>query len=202
MPNTSSEVCFPNSLCFFSTVAVLSYPLPNPLGKIQELRAELNSEKKDSKHVKKKIVLKKIVANMTMGNDMSPLFQDVISQMRLPLLDIKKMVYLYLINYARQKPDLASLSVNYFIRDVADPNPLIRALAIRTMGYINVDKITDALRTPLAQCLQDRDPYVAKTAAICVGKLYMHDRALVENEGFLDQLKQLLNHENSTVKID
>jgi vesicle coat complex subunit len=48
-------------------------------------------------------VLKKIVANMTMGNDMSPLFPDVVSCMQISDLEIKKMVYLYLINYARAK---------------------------------------------------------------------------------------------------
>jgi len=168
-------------------------------GKIQELRTELNSDKKDSKHTKKKVVMKKIVANMTMGNDMSPLFSDVIACMNIPVLEIKKMVYLYLINYARSKPDMALLAVNSFVKDVADPNPMIRALAIRTMGYIQVDKITDCLCEPLRHCLRDKDPYVCKTAAICVAKLYMHDRALVENEGFLDLLRGLLDHENSTV---
>ncbi|CAG8481907.1 10868_t:CDS:10 [Acaulospora morrowiae] len=125
-------------------------------GKIHELRTELNSEKKDKQHSKKKIVLKKIVANMTMGNDMSPLFQD---------------------NEARH-----SGYVNTYVyegNDAADPNPLIRALAIRTMGYINVDKIVDALVDPLRHCLRDQDPYVRKTAAITVAKLYMHDKELV-----------------------
>ncbi|KAJ3035720.1 hypothetical protein HK097_004128, partial [Rhizophlyctis rosea] len=258
-------------------------------GKIQELRTELNSDKKDPKHSKKKTVMKKIVANMTMGNDMSPLFSDVIACMNIPQLEIKKMVYLYLINYARSKPDMALLAVNSFVRvstlitavvnnggrmeqcersehfhfwraiasgffiswvaastpidsersehiiqivasgsesvsskvetapqagepqvthiliktlkkqDVSDPNPLIRALAIRTMSYIQVDKITDCLCEPLRHCLRDRDPYVRKTAAICVAKLYMHDRALVENEGFLEGLRGLLDDENSTV---
>ncbi|KAJ3029212.1 AP-2 complex subunit beta [Rhizophlyctis rosea] len=168
-------------------------------GKIQELRTELNSDKKDTKHAKKKVVMKKIVANMTMGNDMSPLFSDVIACMNIPVLEIKKMVYLYLINYARSKPDMALLAVNSFVRDVSDPNPLIRALAIRTMSYIQVDKITDCLCEPLRHCLRDRDPYVRKTAAICVAKLYMHDRVLVENEGFLEGLRALLDDENSTV---
>ncbi|KAJ3126526.1 AP-2 complex subunit beta [Nowakowskiella sp. JEL0407] len=168
-------------------------------GKIQELRSELNSEKKDSKHQKKKVVLKKIVANMTMGNDMSPLFHDVITCMQLPPLEIKKMVYLYMINYARQKPDMAAVAINSFVRDVADPNPLIRALAIRTMGYINVDKITESLIAPLRHSLKDKDPYVAKTAAICVGKLYFHDRNIVESEGLIDPLLELVYHDNPTV---
>ncbi|CAI2184550.1 10818_t:CDS:2 [Funneliformis geosporum] len=168
-------------------------------GKIQELRSELNSEKKDKQYTKKKTVLKKIVANMTMGNDMSPLFSDVINCMHIPVLEIKKMVYLYLINYSRSKPDMAVMAIPTFIKDVEDQNPLIRALAIRTMGYINVDKIVDALVDPLRNSLKDQDPYVRKTAAITVAKLYMHDKALVESKGFIDILRDLLTDPNPTV---
>ena len=35
-----------------------------------------------------------------------------------------------------------------------DPNPLIRALAVRTMGCIRVDKITEYLCEPLRKCLK------------------------------------------------
>ncbi|CAG8567548.1 12509_t:CDS:10 [Dentiscutata erythropus] len=168
-------------------------------GKIHELRTELNSEKKDKQHTKKKTVLKKIVANMTMGNDMSALFPDVINCMHIPALEIKKMVYLYLINYSRAKPDIAVNAIPTFLKDVDDPNPLIRALAIRTMGYINVDKIIDALVDPLRSCLRDRDPYVRKTSAIAVAKLYMHDQVLVESEGFVDLLRDMLADSNPTV---
>ncbi|CAM0140163.1 AP-1 complex subunit beta-1 [Umbelopsis sp. WA50703] len=168
-------------------------------GKIQELRAELNSDKRDPKHTKKKTVMKKIVANMTMGNDMSPLFPDIINVMNVPILEIKKMVYLYLINYARSKPDMAMMAITMFIKDVEDPNPLIRALAIRTMGYIQVEKIIDCLIDPLSHCLRDQDPYVRKTAAICVAKLYMYDRGLVESERLIEKLRDLLNDPNPTV---
>ncbi|OZJ05323.1 AP-2 complex subunit beta [Bifiguratus adelaidae] len=168
-------------------------------GKIQELRAELNSDKKDSKHVRKKTVMKKIVANMTMGNDMSPLFPDIINVMNVPVLEIKKMVYLYLINYARNRPEMAMMAVTTFTKDVEDPNPLIRALSIRTMGYIQVDKVIQSLLEPLRHCLRDQDPYVRKTAAISVAKLYIYDRVLVEQEGFLDMLRDLLGDPNPTV---
>lgn len=40
------------------------------------------------------------------------------------------------------------------------------------MGCIRVDKITEYLCEPLRKCLKDEDPYVRKTAAVCVAKLY------------------------------
>jgi AP-1 complex subunit beta-1 len=63
-------------------------------------------------------------------------------------LELKKLVYLYLMNYAKTQPDLAIMAVNTFVKDCVDPNPLIRALAVRTMGCIRVDKITEVRRTP------------------------------------------------------
>lgn len=36
-------------------------------------------------------------------------------------LELKKLVYLYLINYAKSQPDLAMLAVNTFVKDANDP---------------------------------------------------------------------------------
>lgn len=109
------------------------------------------------------------------------------------------MVYLYLINYSRVKPDLASYALDGFLSDSSDRNPLIRALAVRTMAYIPVPAVHLALVDPLRHSLQDTDPYVRKTAAICVAKLFAQDRALVEKEGFVGSLRDLLADANSTV---
>ncbi len=48
------------------------------------------------------------------------------------------------------------MAVNTFVKDSQDPNPLIRALAVRTMGCIRVDKITEYLCDPLHRCLKVR----------------------------------------------
>ncbi|KAH9814722.1 adaptin N terminal region-domain-containing protein [Melampsora americana] len=168
-------------------------------GKVQELRAELQTDKKDKGFQRKKNTLKKVVANMTMGNDMSPLFSDVVQCMGIQILEIKKMVYLYLINYSRSKPDLVQYAMEGFLSDCNDRNPLIRALAIRTMSYIPVPAVHRAILDPLRHCLKDSDPYVRKTSAICVAKLFTHDRKLVEKEGFVNSLRDLLADSNSTV---
>lgn len=67
------------------------------------------------------------------------------------------------------------------------------------MGYIQVEKIVDVLVDPLRHSLRDRDPYVRKTAATCVAKLYMYDKVLVESEHFVDMLRDLLADPNPTV---
>ena len=137
---------------------------------------------------------------MTVGKDVSQLFSDVINCMQTDNLEIKKLVYLYVMNYAKNQPDMAILTVSTFVRDCHDPNPLIRALAVRTMGSIRVEKIIEHLCEPLRKCLKDEDPYVRKTAAVCVAKLYDMNQQMVDDQGFLDLLRDLLADSNGMVK--
>ncbi|BGP40403.1 hypothetical protein JCM10449v2_004365 [Rhodotorula kratochvilovae] len=167
--------------------------------KLQELRAELQADKKDKNFAKRKTVLKRVVASMTMGQDLSPLYPDVLACLSIQVLEIKKMVYLFLINYARVKPEMVKHALPGLLADAHDKNALIRALAIRTMSYIPVGEVLRALIEPLHHALKDRDPYVRKTAAICVAKLYMHDRRLVDKHEFVPALRDLLMDSNPTV---
>ncbi|KIL69710.1 hypothetical protein M378DRAFT_156936 [Amanita muscaria Koide BX008] len=108
-------------------------------------------------------------------------------------------VYLFLVSYGRSKPDQIHLVIPNFLQDVADRNPLIRALAIRTMSYIPTPVVMEALTEPLRHCLKDRDPYVRKTAAICVAKLYAADPRRAEKGGFVEKLRDLMLDTNATV---
>lgn len=49
--------------------------------------------------------------------------------------------------------------------------------------------------------LQDEDPYVRKTAAMCVAKLHDINSELVEDQGFLDTLKVYSLHDMLSVLI-
>ncbi|KAJ8312347.1 hypothetical protein KUTeg_009720 [Tegillarca granosa] len=160
-------------------------------GEIFELKAELNSDKKD----KKKEAVKKVIASMTVGKDVSALFPDVVNCIQTDNLELKKLVYLYLMNYAKSQPDMAIMAVNTFVKDCDDSNPLIRALAVRTMGCIRVDKIIDYLCDPLRKCLKDEDPYVRKTAARVTPRLAHANAAVVLSAikvimKFLEMLEQ------------
>ncbi|EIW69990.1 hypothetical protein TREMEDRAFT_38658 [Tremella mesenterica DSM 1558] len=172
-------------------------------GKTQELRDELRqaNDKRDKGYVKKKVVLKKVVANMTMGNDVSSLFPDIVQCMSVQVLDIKKMVYLFMVNYGRTRPEEITTAISGFLSDAEDRNPLIRGLAIRTMSSIPLPPIIHAMIDPLSHALQDQDPYVRKTGAIAVAKIYASDygRKVVEKEGFVAMLRDLLADANPTV---
>jgi AP-1 complex subunit beta-1 len=102
-------------------------------------------------------------------------------------------------NYAKSHPDLCILAVNTFVQDSEDPNPLIRALAIRTMGCIRVDKMVDYMEEPLRKTLRDESPYVRKTAAICVAKLFDLNRSMCLENGFLETLQEMIADPNPMV---
>jgi len=164
-------------------------------GEVGELRVELQSPDLDIM----KDAVKKVIAAVTVGKDMNALFPDVINCMRTDNVEVKKLVYLYLIHYAKSNPDLTIMAVNAFVKDSEHPSPLIRALAIRTMGCIRVEKITEYLAPPLKRALNDEDPYVRKTAALCVAKLYDISPGIVKTQGFIDSVRDLLSDANPTV---
>ena len=86
-----------------------------------------------------------------------------------------------------------------FSQDTEDSNPLIRSLALRTMTYIHVREFVEGAIPPLKALLKDNDPYVRKTAAFCVAKLYDHDKNLVESSDLIDRLNGMLRDDNPTV---
>ena len=64
----------------------------------------------------RKEAMKKVIAGMTIGKDVSPLFAEVLMCIQTDDLELKKLVYLYLMNYAKTQPELALLAINTFIK--------------------------------------------------------------------------------------
>lgn len=109
---TKKGTCF---VWFFFTQSYIQngvhfYLLSAIQGELAELRQDLQGDKRD----RKKDAIKKIIASMTVGKDVSSLFPDVVNCMQTDNLELKKLVYLYLMNYAKSQPDLAILAVNTF----------------------------------------------------------------------------------------
>lgn len=164
-------------------------------GETFELKSGLVSQYKHER----KDAIQRVIQAMTVGKDVSSLFPDVLKNIATYDLEQKKLVYLYLMNYAKTHPQLCILAVNTFVQDTEDPNPLIRALAIRTMGCIRVAKMVDYMEIPLQRTLKDDNPYVRKTAAICVAKLFDLNPQMCVEFGFLDDLKKLVHDSNPAV---
>ncbi len=63
-----------------------------------------------------------------------PYFSSVVKNVASPDIEIKKLVYIYLLHYAESEPDLALLSINTIQKSLTDQNPQIRAMALRVMS--------------------------------------------------------------------
>jgi hypothetical protein len=67
------------------------------------------------------------------------------------------------------------------------------------MSYVHVRVFVEASLPVVKNLLRDNDPYVRKTAAFCVAKLFDHDKQMVEKSGLIDRLNMLLRDDNPTV---
>ncbi|KAJ3508800.1 hypothetical protein NM208_g15768 [Fusarium decemcellulare] len=104
-----------------------------------------------------------------------PFFSSVVKNVASPNLEIKKLVYIYLIHHAEQEPDLALLSINTIQKSLSDQNPQVRALALKTMSGIRVPVISQIVSLAIKKGVADMSPYVRKAAALAIPKCHRLD---------------------------
>lgn len=106
------------------------------------------------------------------GRNVSEFFAQVVLNVASQNLEIRKLVYIYLIRHAASEPDLTLLSINTFQKDLADSNPLIRAMALRVLSAIGVPMTGNVVAMGIKKCAADPSPYVRKAAALAIPKCY------------------------------
>ncbi|CAM9119436.1 unnamed protein product [Ectocarpus sp. 13 AM-2016] len=122
--------------------------------------------------------MKWLLAMVSKGRDVSEFFSDVVKNMAVRSVEVKKMVYIYLVHYAdndAQCRELALLSINSFQNDLRGSNQLIKALALRVMTSIRVPDIIQIQLLAVRDCAADSSPYVRKCAANAVPKIFVLD---------------------------
>ncbi|XP_041075025.1 AP-3 complex subunit beta-2-like isoform X6 [Polyodon spathula] len=119
--------------------------------------------------------MKRIVAMIARGKNASDLFPAVVKNVACKNIEVKKLVYVYLVRYAEEQQDLALLSISTFQRGLKDPNQLIRASALRVLSSIRVTIIIPIMMLAIKEAASDMSPYVRKTAAHAIPKLYSLD---------------------------
>ncbi|GJM91752.1 hypothetical protein PR202_ga08161 [Eleusine coracana subsp. coracana] len=115
--------------------------------------------------------LKRLLALIAQGVDVSHHFPQVVKNVASQSLEVKKLVYLYLLHYAEKRQNEALLSINIFQKDLADINPLVRAWALRTMAGIRLHVVAPLVLLAVKKCARDPSPYVRKCAAFALCKL-------------------------------
>ena len=104
-----------------------------------------------------------------------PFFSAVVKNVASPNVEIKKLVYIYLLHYAESEPDLALLSINTIQKSLMDQSPQVRAMALRVMSGIRVPVISQIVSLAIKRGCADMSPYVRKAAALAIPKCYRLD---------------------------
>ena len=154
--------------------------------------------KLSSKNEKDKLdSMKKIVAMMTLGRDVSILFPDVIKLVCVESMEVKKLVYMYVAKYAPSNSDLALLAISSFQKDMSSPNPLVRAKSLQAMSSMNVKSVTHLIIMQLKNAVKDSSEYVRKTCSQILPIVYNIDNKYKND--LISLLATLLNDDNVVV---
>ncbi|KAK3599723.1 hypothetical protein CHS0354_037195 [Potamilus streckersoni] len=158
-----------------------------------DLKSMLDSNKDTSKLE----AMKRIIGMVAKGKDASDLFPAVVKNVVSKNLEVKKLVYVYLTRYAEEQQDLALLSISTFQRALKDPNQLIRASALRVLSSIRVQMIAPIMMLAIKESVMDMSPFVRKTAAHAIPKMYSLDPE--QKEQLIEVIEKLLADKTTLV---
>jgi AP-3 complex subunit beta len=147
--------------------------------------------------------MKWLLASISKGRDVSDFYPHVVKLVGATSLEVRKMVYMYLVQYADHDAttrELSLLSINSFQRGLADAEQLIRALALRVLSSIRISDILQIQILGVQKCASDTSPYVRKCAANALAKLSPRGDAM-QRDMLLQILQELLNRDTSTMVL-
>ncbi|KAM7392481.1 hypothetical protein PAMA_007547 [Pampus argenteus] len=141
--------------------------------------------------------MKRVVGLIAKGKNASELFPAVVKNVASKNIELKKLVYVYLVRYAEEQQDLALLSISTFQRALKDPNQFIRASALRVLSSIRVTIIVPIMMLAIKEAAADLSPYVRKTSAHAIQKLYSLDPD--QKEQLIEVIEKLLKDKSTLV---
>uniref|UniRef100_A0A8C9YIP6 AP-3 complex subunit beta n=1 Tax=Sander lucioperca TaxID=283035 RepID=A0A8C9YIP6_SANLU len=141
--------------------------------------------------------MKRVVGLIAKGKNASELFPAVVKNVASKNIELKKLVYVYLVRYAEEQQDLALLSISTFQRALKDPNQFIRGSALRVLSSIRVPIIVPIMMLAIKEAAADLSPYVRKTSAHAIQKLYSMDPD--QKEQLIEVIEKLLKDKSTLV---
>ncbi|CUG86398.1 beta adaptin, putative [Bodo saltans] len=171
-------------------------------GEVSDLRTQLRDPTIDKDNNRRRDVLKKVLAFMTLGVDTSSLFTEMIMACITKDLVQKKMIYFYLCSHSETNSDIAILAVNTLQKDCKDESPLVRGLALRSLASLRLPQLAEYLVPTLKQCLVDTAPYVRKTAILSTLKLYRISPDTFFSMGLKDKMYGMLRDNDALVSMN
>jgi len=171
----------------------------NKKGEVNELKALLRDPNVERDPKRKRDVIKKVIAYMTLGIDVSRLFTEMVMSIETRDLVVKKMVYHYLSNYAHEKPEMGLMCINTLQRDCSNEDPMVRGLALRSLCSLRLPSVLEYIEAPLRASLTDPHSYVRKTGVMGILKVYHLDKDLIRSSDWVDVLYDMLRDVDGTV---
>lgn len=178
--------------------ASTSYFVDQRKGEVNELKSLLRNVSTERDQRRKRDVIKKVIAYMTLGIDVSRLFAEMMLAIETRDVVIKKMVYHYLSTYAVEKPDMAIMAINTMQRDCSNEDPMIRGLALRALCNLGLPSVVEYIIDPLQRSLRDPNAYVRKTAVMGLLKVKYIDADAVQ-DSMINTLYDMLRDPDAQV---
>jgi len=161
--------------------------------KLEDMKKGLDSDSDKEKMD----AMKKLIAMISKGRDASSLFPTVVKNVISKNVELKKLVYIFLVHYAELEPDSALLAINTFQKDLGNSNQFIRSSALRVMSSIRVKIIVQLIMLAIQKSAKDSSPYVRKTTAHAISKVYGLDPE--QKDQLVEVIKQLLGDRSTMV---
>lgn len=136
--------------------------------KLDEIMKALN----DNSESAKLDAMKRLVAMLSKGRDVSTMFPHVVKNVITQNLELKKLVFFFLNHYTEFEPEIALLAINSIQKDLDNPNQLIRAQALRAMSNIRLPVILQIVVLAIKKSSVDGSAYVRRAAAHAIPKVY------------------------------
>jgi len=99
---------------------------------------------------------------------------------------------MFLIHYAEANQELALLSINTFQKDLASSSQRVRANAMKAMSSIRISVVIPLVTLALKAAVKDNSPYVRKTAACAIPKIYSVDPSPEQKEILVELIGTVL----------
>eukprot|EP01017_Pseudomicrothorax_dubius_P016527 TRINITY_DN1875_c0_g2_i3.p1 TRINITY_DN1875_c0_g2~~TRINITY_DN1875_c0_g2_i3.p1 ORF type:complete len:803 (-),score=273.94 TRINITY_DN1875_c0_g2_i3:134-2542(-) len=168
-------------------------------GEVNELKILLKNCLSEKDEKKRRDVVKKVIAFMTLGIDVSRLFTEMCMASATSDMIQKKMIYLYLANYAESNASLAIMAINTYLKDCKAADGKTRGLALRSLCSLRFSGAYEYLQPAILEGMRDLDSYVRKTAIMGCVKVYHMNPSLIRNSNIIDTLYGLIKDPDNQV---
>ncbi|KAI0461685.1 hypothetical protein LJB42_004758 [Komagataella kurtzmanii] len=174
---------------------------------LSEFREATNSKKEKNTLLKKKNVLKKFLANITVeSTDIINVFTEVIKlykEAQQSSLDqeLRVMIYHCLRSTSHYRSEDREQVIELLLRDYYSKSipAHIRGLALQTLTTIPNEHFIQASIPAVKKSLHDQDPHIRKTGCFCIARIYEFDLQIGNDAHLIDHLNDKLDDGNPSV---